>query len=217
MSKIDLDIPDLCFKLLAILGSRSEPTPYRDLPQAFRDIGLLKVCRHRNLIELVLWDEPEALSNTAISPGNVVVAPPPDWLPYYCFCGRSLEDTIARDAECQDPAKYLHVNLTSRGEIVYHEWRLTRAEHGSNRSPDEDDRQPELSLLPPAQNEVWSLLGNQALSAKEIGGKVIGGPISEDAIRKRIASIGKSGRTIRHQPGLGYYRPDAPPKGGSST
>lgn len=65
--------------------------------------------------------------------------------------------------------------------------------------------------LAPAQDEVWNFLANKALGAKEIARKVPGGFTSEDAIRKRIASIRNSGRMISYKPGLGYYRPDAPP------
>jgi hypothetical protein len=68
-----------------------------------------------------------------------------------------------------------------------------------------------LAPLPPAQKEVWDLLDGRALSAKELARKVAGGPVTEDSIRKRVASIRKTGRMVESTWGLGYYRPDQPP------
>jgi biotin operon repressor len=68
-----------------------------------------------------------------------------------------------------------------------------------------------MAPLPQAQQEVWDLLENCALTGKEIASKVVGGPASDDSIRKRIEAIRKSGRKIDMQRGLGYYRSDAPP------
>ena len=65
--------------------------------------------------------------------------------------------------------------------------------------------------LPPAQQKVWDLLEGRVLLGKQIAHELCGRHDAEDAIRKRIASIRKNGRKIENRPGLGYYRPDAPP------
>jgi biotin operon repressor len=64
--------------------------------------------------------------------------------------------------------------------------------------------------LPDAQQAVWDLLKNKAMSAKEIAQALQGG-ISPEAIIKRISAIRKNGRKISNQLGRGYWRPDAPP------
>ncbi len=65
--------------------------------------------------------------------------------------------------------------------------------------------------LTDARREVWDLLRNRVMAAKEISVKVFGNGLKEDAIRKRIAAIRKAGWRIEWMAGRGYYRPDAPP------
>lgn len=65
--------------------------------------------------------------------------------------------------------------------------------------------------LTTARQEVWDLLKHEALLGKEIAARVCGSAVSEDSIRKRISAIRAAGRVIESRPGIGYYRPDAPP------
>ncbi len=65
--------------------------------------------------------------------------------------------------------------------------------------------------LTDARRQVWDLLRNRVMAAKEISVKVFGNGLKEEAIRKRIAAIRQAGWRIQWMPGLGYYRPDAPP------
>ncbi len=65
--------------------------------------------------------------------------------------------------------------------------------------------------LTDARREVWDLLRNRVMAAKEISVKVFGNGLKEDAIRKRIAAIREAGWRIEWMAGRGYYRPDAPP------
>jgi len=67
--------------------------------------------------------------------------------------------------------------------------------------------------LPDSQQEIWDLLENHIFTAKELATRVLGAPISDEAIRKRIQAIRKSKRKIEYKRGVGYYRPDAPPSG----
>lgn len=66
-------------------------------------------------------------------------------------------------------------------------------------------------LLPPALQEAWHLLEHSAMTAKQMGQVVAGGPIGEDAIRKRIAELNRRGFRVINVRGQGYIRPDAPP------
>lgn len=66
--------------------------------------------------------------------------------------------------------------------------------------------------LTEALQEVWDLLEGKAMIGKHIAQKVLGDPTQEDAIRKRISDIRKTGRTIDNRRGVGCFRPDAPPK-----
>lgn len=65
-----------------------------------------------------------------------------------------------------------------------------------------------------AQQEILDLLDGNIYTAKELAKLVTGGPISEAAVRKRIAAINKSGLVIMNRPGRGYYLLDAPPESG---
>ncbi len=64
--------------------------------------------------------------------------------------------------------------------------------------------------LTTAQLEVWGLLKGRAMTAKELSAELPGAP-GEDAVRKRVESIKRTGRDVASRPGRGYYRPDAPP------
>lgn len=75
----------------------------------------------------------------------------------------------------------------------------------------QEDSPLDVPMLTEAQLEVWSFLDGKALAAKELGKLVVGGPLSEDAIRKRVQAIGRTGRTIAWKRSRGYYRPDSPP------
>ena len=75
-----------------------------------------------------------------------------------------------------------------------------------------DPKKPRAhKALTDAQREVWLLLDNREMSAKEIAVKLGDGWSKADAIRKRIAAIRQAGWRIEWMPGRGYYRPDAPP------
>ena len=78
---------------------------------------------------------------------------------------------------------------------------LTEPKIGSHQRPCTD-----------AQREVWDLLENRAMLAKEISVKLFGDGSREDAIRKRIAAARRAGWRIDGVRGLGYFRPDAPPR-----
>ncbi len=68
----------------------------------------------------------------------------------------------------------------------------------------------QLESLSDALQQVLDALEGKILMAKEIVA-IVDPYISEDAIRQRIRKIRKTGRKIYHLPGVGYYRPDAPP------
>lgn len=66
----------------------------------------------------------------------------------------------------------------------------------------------------PGQQLVWEALHGRALTAKELV-NVLGDEkrtvTSEGVIRQHVASLRKAGYAIENRPGVGYYRPDAPP------
>ncbi len=67
------------------------------------------------------------------------------------------------------------------------------------------------ALLPRKQLAVWEALDGRRMHAWEIAEYLGMCRTSEDAIRKRIQKIRKLRLVIRHTPGAGYWRPDAPP------
>ena len=94
-------IPPLCYELLEAIHEHGAPTPYRSLSTKLQDVGLLKVCRHHKLVELVLWYEPDRGPAVPTNVNNVVVGSPPTWLPFYRMGRSSVRQAIERDAECE--------------------------------------------------------------------------------------------------------------------
>ena len=72
-------------------------------------------------------------------------------------------------------------------------------------------RQSGLTLLTDDQRAVWDRLKGRAASGKELAVEILGRSTNEDAIRKRIGRIRRTGRIIANRRGLGFFRPDAPP------
>jgi hypothetical protein len=118
------EIPDACYDLLEAVCCGGKRVPWRELPEQLQDVGLVKVGRHHQLIELVLRFEPNHQTRVALPANCAVVGAPACWLPFHQMCRTSVEDAIAQDAVCEDSAKFLHVQMNPRGETVYEEWRL---------------------------------------------------------------------------------------------
>ena len=93
-----------------------------------------------------------------------------------------------------------------------HDWLIQidrPAAQATHAEPIDQARAPKALAV--GRRQVWDLLRNRVMAAKEISVKVYGNPLKEDAIRKRIAAIRQAGWRIEWMPGLGYYRADAPP------
>ncbi|MEE8092900.1 MAG: hypothetical protein V3T47_01570 [Gammaproteobacteria bacterium] len=68
-----------------------------------------------------------------------------------------------------------------------------------------------LEPLTDSQREIWDLLQNRILTAKEIAVELLEGRTKEGAIRKRICRMKQVGWLLLNKGQRGYYRPDAPP------
>lgn len=68
-----------------------------------------------------------------------------------------------------------------------------------------------LEPLTGSQREVWDLLENRILMAKEIAIELLEDRTKEEAIRKRIGRMRQVGWLVLNKGQRGFYRPDAPP------
>lgn len=68
-----------------------------------------------------------------------------------------------------------------------------------------------LEPLTDSQREVWDLLKNRILMAKEIAIELLGDRTKEEVIRKRIWRMKQAGWPLPNKGQRGFYRPDAPP------
>lgn len=105
--------------------------PYRELPATLQRIGLLKSSRSRGLIEFVLWYETDGAPGVTISGNDIMISPPPAWLPFYQMGRDSMADAIEHDAKCDARKGWLHVALTEEGDLAIEEWNLWREEGDS--------------------------------------------------------------------------------------
>ncbi len=192
------DIPRVCYELLSVIHAHGNPIPFRKLPAELRDIGLLKVCSHRGLIEIVLWHESSCGSGGALPAKGKIVVPLPGWVRIYDKGYTSIVQAIERDAKCDDPKRGVHVGSTGRGDIAFEEWKLVSRSGNESTELHEETLEP----LPPDQQAVWDLLKGEPLQAKQIA-VALGNVVGEDAIRKRIEAIRKTGRQINNRRRLG--------------
>ena len=68
-----------------------------------------------------------------------------------------------------------------------------------------------LKPLTVGQLEIWKLLQNRILTAKEIAIELLGDRTKEGAILKRICRMKKAGWLLDNTGQRGFYRPGAPP------
>lgn len=132
------EIPPICYELLRFIHAHGQPIPYRELPTGLRGVGLLKVCEHRKLIQVVLWYKSSDPPIEHLPGGTVVIGASSAWLPYLQMGRCSVEDAIERDARCNDPEEWLSVRLTKDGDLAVEEWRLLQEQvhaAGGNRHP----------------------------------------------------------------------------------
>jgi hypothetical protein len=120
-------IPPICYELLEVLHAHGGPRPYRSLPRKLQDVGLLKVCLHHGLIELVLWYEPNSRPSRSIRSSAMVVESLPSWLPCHHIGCSSVQDAIELDADCDDARKGLYLTLTDKGDLICETRRLSNS------------------------------------------------------------------------------------------
>lgn len=132
-------IPPLCYELLEAIHEHGAPMPYRSLSAKLQDVGLLKVCRHHKLVELVLWYEPDRGPAVPTNVNIVVVESLPTWLPFHQMGRSSVREAVERDAECDDARRSLHVALTPKGDLTHETRRLSKG--GGEATGDAGNRQ----------------------------------------------------------------------------
>lgn len=151
-------VPAPCYELLEFLHRNDSLVAYRELPAGLRDIGLVQVCRHHEFIELALWHEPASGGAVSSPPNCVCVVAPASWVPFYAMCRNSLEDAIARDAECGDPKEFLHMELLRPGKLAFYEWRLNGKPRSADSGPGSQvpkATKPRLDRLPGAYKRAY--------------------------------------------------------------
>lgn len=124
----------------------------------------------------------------------------------------------------QKPWRQLYGDLQRSGLRVYELesnvfYASARAIDGFIRKDPPSASAPEV--VPPLTEtlkEVWELLEGYVGTAKEISSRLVElkkvdkrDRPSDSAIAKRIEKLNQIDRIIENKPGLGYYRPDAPP------
>jgi hypothetical protein len=149
------EIPDACYDLLEAVCCGGKRIPWRKLPEQLQDVGMVKVGRHHRFIELVLWFEPNHQTRDALPANCAGVDAPACWLPFHQMCRTSVEDAIAQDAVCEDSARFLHVQMTSHGEIVYEEWRLNGQPRSAAYGKDAPPAETRLNSLKPSDRKAY--------------------------------------------------------------
>lgn len=159
-------IPPLCYELLEAIHQHGATMPYRSLSAKLQNVGLLKVCRHHKLVELVLWYEPDRGPGISTSENIIVVQSPPAWLPFYRMGRSSVRQAVERDAECDDARKHLHVALTHTGDLTCETRRLSKgdgkatADAGSGQGAPTTDHAELLTSLRPSYKMAYVQRGH---------------------------------------------------------